>query len=249
MINVMTIAAMDNSGGAGIIQDAKVATKLDCWALAVVTGITIQNFDGLDAIYPLPLEQVEQQFCKNIKSFQVNAIKIGALCSPDIACLIAFLIKKYPDIPVIVDPVLSPTNGKRFISEEEIKCYEEIFYYTDILTPNRHELEVITGNRISSMEDADIAAQKIVDKYGCKVYVKGGHFSEGLPHIEEHLVTKDKKYVFFKDKVDMTYSHGTGCRFSTALACFLAKGYSLEMTSELATDEVSQFYEKINKQI
>lgn len=79
----LTIAASDNSGGAGIQQDLKVAEELGFWGLSAITGITIQNFEKLTSTYPIPSEIVSGQIEMNINFFQINCVKIGAICSED----------------------------------------------------------------------------------------------------------------------------------------------------------------------
>ena len=73
---MMSIAASDNSGGAGIQQDLKVAERLGFWGLSTLTGVTVQDFAGLDLIYPLELDVIKQQFIKNVadrKSTRLNS--------------------------------------------------------------------------------------------------------------------------------------------------------------------------------
>jgi len=242
----MTIAASDNSGGAGIQQDLKVADRLGFWGLSVITGITVQDFSGLDTIYPLPLDLIKEQFIKNITSFDVDVIKIGALCSPDITKLITELLREHYQGIVIVDPVLAPTQGKSFISQSEIAVYKNLLKQASIVTPNKHELEQLTQGQANTYSEAIYLARHLSIQTKCNIYIKGGHFAS--PHsnmIEEYLVTSDREILFTKAKQDFTYSHGTGCFFASALACYLIKYADVEKACKLATEEVSLFYSKL----
>lgn len=242
----MTIAASDNSGGAGIQQDLKVAESLSFWGLSVLTGITVQDFEGLDKIYPLPLDLIQEQFYKNVKSFPLGIIKIGALCSLPIAQLVIDLLKDYPQFPVVVDPVIAPTQGKSFLEKKDIDVYLELLTCANLVTPNKHELELLTNQKISSYQEALDAASYLVKKTSCNVYIKGGHFIDKQDKvIKEYLVTKNDISQFSKSKQSLSYSHGTGCFFSTALACnFLLLG-NLEAACKKSTEEVSEYYSKL----
>lgn len=244
----MTIAASDNSGGAGIQQDLKVADKLGFWGLSVVTGITVQDFSGLDTICPLPLELIKEQFIKNITSFKIDVIKIGALCSPEITLLITELISEYFQGIVVVDPVLAPTKGKSFISEAEIDVYKELLKVASVVTPNKRELEQLTKGQATSYPEAIKLAHKLEEETKCSVYIKGGHFTSPQSHlIKEYLVTGDNELLFTKTKQAFTYSHGTGCFFASALACFLVKYKDTAQACRKATDQVSKFYLDLNE--
>ncbi len=244
----MTIAASDNSGGAGIQQDLKVADRLGFWGLSVLTGITVQDFSGLDAIYPLPLDLIKEQFLKNINSFKIDVIKIGALCSPEITEVITKLLQEHYQGIVVIDPVLAPTKGKSFISSSDIDVYKNLLKQATFLTPNKSELEQLTQGKATSYLEAINLAHELVRQTKCNIYIKGGHFtSPQSDEIKEYLVTADSQMLFTKAKGIFTYSHGTGCFFASALACYLVKYSNVEKACKMATEEVSLFYSDINK--
>ena len=239
----MTIAASDNSGGAGIQQDLKVADRLGFWGLSVLTGITVQDFSGLDTIYPLPLDLIKEQFLKNISSFKVDVIKIGALCSPEITELITQLLQEHYRGIVVVDPVIAPTKGKSFIAQNQIDIYKNLLREATYVTPNKKELELLAKGQAQSYSQALTLAHKLLNETNCNVYIKGGHFTSlNSDTIEEYLVTSDQEILFTKPKQIFTYSHGTGCFFASALACYLVKYNEVEKACKMATEEVSKFY-------
>ncbi|MBI9031758.1 hydroxymethylpyrimidine/phosphomethylpyrimidine kinase [bacterium] len=244
----MTIAASDNSGGAGIQQDLKVADKLGFWGLSVLTAITVQDFSGLDSIYPLPLNLIKDQFIKNITSFPVSVIKIGALCSGEITELITNLLEEYYSGIVVIDPVLAPTKGKAFFDEKEIDIYKNLIKKATILTPNKRELEVLASGKADSYPQALTLAHALLNETNCNIYIKGGHFSSpDSQEINEYLVTQDNQLLFTKTKQIFTYSHGTGCYFASALACYLILYNNLVKACQKATEDVSSFYSELNK--
>ncbi len=74
----------------------------------------------------------------------------GMICTEVMDCLRTKL-QSCPDIPVIVDP--KPRHG-------------ELFHGTTLLTPNKHEAEILSGITITDEESLTKAAQKIMDNLG-----------------------------------------------------------------------------------
>jgi len=53
MKTVLIIAGSDPGAGAGLQQDLKVATLMGVYGLTVVTALTIQNSQGVQAVHPV----------------------------------------------------------------------------------------------------------------------------------------------------------------------------------------------------
>ena len=50
---VLTFAATDPSGGAGLQADLLTIASMGCHPLSVVTGVTIQDTRGVEDIFPM----------------------------------------------------------------------------------------------------------------------------------------------------------------------------------------------------
>jgi len=239
----LTIAASDNSGGAGIQQDLKVAESMGHWGLSAITGITVQNFKKLDSIYPIPANILSQQIEMNINSFNINACKIGAVCSEENIQVISSILKKYELKNIILDTIFSPTYGKAFINYGSIKLFKEkLLPHVNIITPNKDELSLLAGKEILNFEQGIEAALDLAKQYNCCIYMKGGHYEGNT--INEALINKNKVVNFEKERLTLKYSHGTGCTFSTALTCYLGNGLSLKEACVKASEYVNYIYKK-----
>ena len=242
----LTIAASDNSGGAGIQQDIKVAHNLDYWALSAVTGITIQNFDKVFEVEPISPTLLKFQIEQSLHSFSPKAIKIGAICSEENIRVIAKCLRQYPHKHIVLDPVLASTGGKPFLQPSSFKALkEELFPLTGIVTPNKSEFELLTNNTCNSIEDAiEISKEKCIE-WNTSILLKGGHYNDAK--IKEALVTPTELFRFERKRKEFTYSHGTGCTLSSALACYLGRNETPSNAYQAATDYVVQFYSKISR--
>ena len=186
----MTIAASDNSGGAGIQQDIKVAEELGYWGLSAITGITVQNFQKLNSIYPVPAKQLSRQIEINLDSFPITAFKIGAVCSDENIKILSAILKQYKPENIVLDTVFAPTSGKAFIKKGSVKLFKEkLLPHVRIITPNRNEISLLAGKEIISLEQGVEVALELVKQYGCSIFIKGGHFDG--EKIKEVLIDKN----------------------------------------------------------
>lgn len=240
----LTIAASDNSGGAGIQQDIKVAHDMGYWALSAITGITVQNFKNvfeIEAVNPDILKsQIEQCFL----SFPVKAIKIGTVCSKENMIVITDCLKKFPHKNVVLDPVLFSTGGTPFLETSALTFLQEaLFPLTRLITPNKPEFELLTNHKITSIDDGIEIATEKCKEWDTSILLKGGHFNETL--IREALITKTDVYRFERKRKTLSYSHGTGCTLSSALACHIGRNISLYDSYLLSSKYLIDYYDEL----
>ena len=71
----------------------------------------------------------------------VAAFKMGMLGSTEIVTLVAEVVSDYPDIPLVLDPVLASGRGDEFASEDMITAIRELLVpQSTVVTPNIPEL-------------------------------------------------------------------------------------------------------------
>ena len=134
---VLTFAASDPSGGAGLQADLLTLASMGCHPLSVVTAITVQDTLGVEGMQALDAEWVADQARCLLEDMPVDAFKIGVLGSVENIAAIAEIISDYPDVPLILDPVLASGRGDELASEEMIDAMRELLLpQTTILTPN-----------------------------------------------------------------------------------------------------------------
>src|SRR5512139_2424266 len=115
---VLTFAASDPTGGAGLQADILTLASLGCHPLSVVTAVTVQDTAGVEGVLPLDAEWVADQARALLEDMPVAAFKLGMLGSIEAISAIAEVISDYPDIPVVLDPVLASGRGDQFADEE-----------------------------------------------------------------------------------------------------------------------------------
>ena len=161
---VLSIAGSDPSGGAGIQGDIKTIFAEGCYGMGVVTGLTVQNTLGVSDVMPVPTEFLYRQIDEVIYDIKPEATKIGMIVSTEQVDIIVGLIKRHGLENVIVDPVIAPTSGAAFASEEVMKSMiEKLFPLSTLVTPNLPEAkricEIIGCQNLKLEDDGQMQAQ------------------------------------------------------------------------------------------
>ena len=228
-IYCLTIAASDTSGGAGIQRDLKVFNDNGVWGLSVITGITAQDFDNVFFATPLDKNEVEIQLKTIFKNFEISSVKVGVIFNQDIMRLIKNYITKYKTRNIIIDPIITASDGSKLLYNSEINYFKaEFLKIADLITPNIPELMLLSGNQIQN-EDNIISNAKILSvKYDAAIFVKGGHFNTNNRIIKDYLIKNSIIKIFEGNRHELSQSHGTGCIVSSGITANIAKGLSLE---------------------
>ena len=227
MKSVLTIAGSDSSGGAGIQADIKTIAAHKLFAQSAITALTAQNTTGVYGVYDVPAKFVEQQIDVVFDDIRPDAVKIGMVSSAEIVQAIAAALKRNGAINIVLDPVMVATSGSELSSSEAVVALRELLMpIATVVTPNIPEAEVLFGAAIEGRVNQEEAARSIAAAMGVGVLVKGGHGSNDASDV---LARPDGSTTWFEgERIDNPNTHGTGCTLSSAIACGLAEGYSLE---------------------
>ena len=223
---VLSFAASDPTGGAGVQADLLTLASMGCHPLSVITALTVQDTAGIDEILVIDSEWVMDQARMLLEDVPVAAFKLGMLGSPESMAVIAEILADYPDIPVVLDPVLSSGRGDELATDDMIAAMRDLLIpQTSVLTPNSHEARRLALFD-SDEEDMDIdlaaCARHLID-LGCEyVLVTGTH--EATPRVLNSLYNIDGHVQTDAwDRLPGSY-HGSGCTLASAIAATLAYG-------------------------
>ncbi len=234
---VMTIAGSDSGAGAGIQADLKTIFAFGGYGTCAITALTAQNTQGVKQVLPVSGEFLRCQLETLWEDLPAQAIKIGMLPHEESTLAVERFLQEHPEAPVVLDPVMVSTSGTRLLGESALNALQEkLFPKATLITPNRPEAEVLWGRTIGSREEAEAACRDISQIFGCSVLLKGGHFQEDASSSADFLWDRKNGKItcFSLPRILSQNSHGTGCTLSSAIACGLAKGFSLEKSVEQA---------------
>ena len=226
---VLSFAATDPSGGAGLQADILTIASMGCHPLSIVTAITVQDTSGVDDVQPVDADMVADQARAVLEDMPVAAFKIGLLGSVENIAAIAEVISDYPDIPLVFDPVLSSGRGDELANEDMVDALRELLLpQTTILTPNSMEARRLVQDEENEQDDPTLTeCAKRILLLGCEyVLITGTH--EHTPKVintlygERGLLRSDSW-----PRLPGIY-HGSGCTLASAIAALLANGLPME---------------------
>tara|TARA_R110000868_G_scaffold124959_4_gene330106 strand:+ start:34078 stop:34893 length:816 start_codon:yes stop_codon:yes gene_type:complete len=225
---VLTIAGSDSGAGAGIQADLKTFSACGCYGTSAITALTAQNTIGVHAIHPVPTIHLKKQIEAVLDDIGTDAIKIGMLHSSETVYTVVECLKKYYLTNCVIDPVMVATSGDKLLLDDAISSIKkELLPIARIITPNIPECELLLNKKIKNYNNLKDYAIELANTYNTSVLLKAGHMSETIlidifyNRETETLLELPSKKVITKN------THGTGCSLSSAIAAFLAKGYSL----------------------
>ncbi len=223
---VLTIAGSDCSGGAGVQADLKTMAAHKVYGMSAITALTAQNTTGVFGVLEASPEFVAQQIDCVFDDIRPDAVKIGMVSSAAIISTIAARLKAFGARNVVVDPVMVATSGSRLLDEDATGALRgELLPLGTVITPNIPEAEALCGFAIADHGDMERAARRLAAGLGGAVLIKGGHLTD----CADDLLLSEGRLVWLNSpRLDNPNTHGTGCTLSSAIACHLAMGRSVE---------------------
>jgi hydroxymethylpyrimidine/phosphomethylpyrimidine kinase len=222
---VLVFAATDPSGGAGIQADILTLSSMGCHPLSVITAVTIQDTMGVEDVMPIDAEWVADQARCVLEDMPVTVFKVGLLGSVEAIAAIAEVVSDYPDIPLVLDPVLTSGRGDELASEDMISAMRELLIpQTTLITPNSLEARRLAQDDSNENDDPDLneCARRLLT-LGCEyVLVTGTH--ENTAQVVNTL--HDQQGVVRSDSWQRLPGmfHGSGCTLASAVAATIANG-------------------------
>ncbi|MBW3567801.1 MAG: hydroxymethylpyrimidine/phosphomethylpyrimidine kinase [Proteobacteria bacterium] len=226
---VLVIAGNDPSGGAGIAADIQAITRLGCHPAPVLAALTVQDTINAYAVEPVSPSFVHDQAARVLDDLPVRAIKLGLLGTADIGEVVAQLLGRFPDIPVVTDPVLVAAGGAQLAEDRLVDTFRErIIPRTTVLTPNAQELRRLAPDATTTRA----RAAALLSRGAEWVMAKGG--DEKTPAVDNFLFNRNgETHDWTWERIDGEH-HGSGCTLAAAIAAYLARGEDVPHAVELA---------------
>jgi hydroxymethylpyrimidine/phosphomethylpyrimidine kinase len=221
---VLAIGGLDPGAGAGVLADARAIQRAGAFPCAAVALLTVQSTSGLRAATAVPTRELIAECTEVIKNQRVRAIKVGALGSEENARAVGNFLAIHRELPAIVDTVMMPTRGRaRLLEERAVTALRDrVLPHAALVTVNAPEAEVLTGRRVTRLDEAHDAALALL-RLGCQaVLVKGGHL--GGPHAVDLLATATRVLELPLPRLRLHPFHGGGCILASLIAGRLALG-------------------------
>lgn len=238
---VLTIAGFDPSSGAGISADLKTFAAHNCYGVAAITALTVQNTQGVSALQPIDASLLKQSVNSLLADERVRAVKIGMLGNRANAEVVREVLDSNPALPAVLDPVVRSASGLELVDAAGLTYLREhLLGRVRLVTPNLDEAAALTGLKVENMEGMKAAARRLVELGARAVVVTGGHLEKAIDVYYDGTELES----FIGDRVKPDNTHGTGCTFSSAIAANLALGRQLRDAVVLAKVYVTEAIRK-----
>lgn len=240
---VLSIAGHDPSSGAGITADIKTIAAHRCYGVTCITALTVQSTRGVKQIETVEGRVITEALEELSADLNIAAVKIGMLGSAEAARAVAAFLKRYQPQHVVLDPVLKSSSGADLISKDGLQVLKaRLLAMASVITPNIDEAAALSGLHVSNVEEMGVAALRLRHSGARNVIITGGHLD---PPTDLISAESSKGPVTIAGARIVSHStHGTGCAFSTALACNLALGQNLINAAKAAKRYVESSLKK-----
>ena len=223
---LLTIAASDPLGGAGVQADLTTFAALGVHGASALTAVTAQSLTAVTATGPVDADLVASQIDAAVTHLGVDGAKTGLLRRREIVELVAQRVESGVLPAPVVDPVMVNGRGLRFVSDDVEDAYRQrLFPLARVITPNRAEAELLAGAPLPSAEAVLDRADAFRALGAQAVVVTGGGF-DGEPH-DAVITAAGDAWTVRGSRIETANVRGTGCTFSAALAANLALGGDL----------------------
>ncbi len=235
----LTIAGSDSSGGAGIQADLKTFSALGIYGASAITALTAQNTCEVRAIHDLPASFVKTQLETIFSDLNIKSVKTGMLSQPEVITTIANFLHQYPQIPLVVDPVMVSKSGAALLASNAVNALKkELIPLATVITPNIPEASILLNITTEEVETQREETCQALLKLGAKsVVLKGGH-AKG-PLSEDLFYDGGSVTSLPAPRISTTHTHGTGCTFASAITAHLAHGKPPLSASRFAKEYIT----------
>lgn len=222
---ILSIAGFDPSSGAGITADLRTIEASGLRGMAVITALTVQNSSGVGRVEPVSGRLVAEMLAKLAEETGFAAIKVGMLATSQVCTAVADFLADHLGLKVVIDPILKASSGTDLLDTPGIAVLKSrLLSLATVVTPNLPEAEALTGLKVSTRDEVRQAAHRLQEMGARNVVVTGGHSADNADFL---LTESGEGHWIEGERIGSTDIHGTGCTYSTALACCLGQGMEL----------------------
>jgi hydroxymethylpyrimidine/phosphomethylpyrimidine kinase len=227
---VLVFAASDPVSGAGVQADLLTLAALGCHPATAITALTVQDTVGVASMHPVAAELVDRQARAALADMPVAAFKVGVLGSAENVGIVASIAADYPEIPLVLDPVLASGRGDAFADEALIAALIEcLCVRVTLMTPNTLE-----ARRLAAIDDLEQSVMRLLT-YGARyVLLTGAHEVLADGNVRNRLyaasgLVSEESWPRLPGEF-----HGSGCTLASACAAGLAHGKDMPTTAREA---------------
>ena len=216
---VLVFGGTDPTGGAGISADIGALSSLGCHCAPVITAVTAQDTTEVKEFAAVPTDVVIAQARAILEDMPIAAIKTGMLVDTEIISAVTTICHDYPQIPVIVDPILNASDGTSLSNDDLGDAYRSLLLpHALLVTPNKPEAQELA----TQGDTLDACAAELLS-LGCDMVLLTGTHDSTVDVVNRLYQANGDCKIFNTKRLPHNY-HGSGCTLASACAAGLAQG-------------------------
>jgi hydroxymethylpyrimidine/phosphomethylpyrimidine kinase len=220
---VLTFAASDPTGGAGLQADILTFAALGCHPLSVLTALTVQDTGGVQQVETISSDLVTRQASRLLAETRVAAFKVGVLASAENVRAVAAIARAHSHVPLVLDPVLASGRGDRLATDAaRVALLEALVPCATVVTPN-------------TLEAGQLGGVRALLERGCRYVLLTGTHAKTADVANQLHDTRGLVREHRWPRLPGSY-HGSGCTLASAVAAHLAHGRDVPEAVAAAQD-------------
>ncbi len=157
----------------GLLADSLASYAVRCRPRPVCTAIAMASDGVVTDVTDVPADTVRSQLEHLAHTSSFSGLKIGALAGHHTAEAV-FAFCSTAAGPVVLDVHLSGALGETLLTARGIEVLRRNLRTPDLVLIGRTDAELISGGEIGSLDDAQVAAQRIVKQGARALVIKCG---------------------------------------------------------------------------
>jgi hydroxymethylpyrimidine/phosphomethylpyrimidine kinase len=170
---VAVVGAVYTASERGLAADVLSARALGLAPLPVCTSVVVASDGLVTDVTDVPVDTVAAQLEHVAATGPVAGVKVGILGGPKTVRAVLDAVEAW-GAPTVLDVVASGPSGETVLSARGIDALADRLGVATLVTLSRADAELVTGAEIASLDDAQVAAQRITNRGARGVVVRCG---------------------------------------------------------------------------
>ena len=242
---VAVVGATYTASERGLAADVLCARALGLAPLPVCTAIVVASGGRVTDVTDVPVDTVRAQLDHVTESGPVAGAKIGILGNAKTAIAVLDAAAAL-DGPVVLDWTASGPSGETVLDARGVDAVASALSVPDLVTLSKADAELVTDAQIESLDDAQVAAQRIHNRGARAVLIRCGTLpyrfydaaddpgSDGRERLFADLFYDGEDFALFEAPAVDASPDGAASAFSLAALAALVGGEGMERALQRA---------------
>ena len=170
---IAVIGALYAGSERGLAADLLCARALGFAPVPICTQLVMAGGGRVTDVTDVPTDTVAAQIDHTFSTNAIAGVKIGILAGHQTAEVVLEACEAF-GVPVVLDLVASGPSGETVLSAQGIDAVAARLSVPTLVTLSKADAELVTGGEIASLDDAQVAAQRIVNRGARHVLIRCG---------------------------------------------------------------------------